>query len=556
MSVKLCGIATGFGALCNIYIPGILYIMSSRQCIRGILFLLLFAALSPALFALDTIRLEPSLINPDTPENRRDVEVFLDRVRAFAGRTYGGYFTFGGKGDYTLRLIINLEENSVGSLLMKRGERETSLPFFGGVSPENVPYFTALTAALWNGFTGVLSGMEARVPELMDVVPTEVLLSSVPGLMPSLTQALAPVSGAVLNDGGLLVAFGSLALELDTHLGIAGTVGKDLLEAGNYTGAGGVFVTPAGTVFLKPSSGRTALKYPAGATVPVKVPLGMDPYGPFTVLHDGRIVAGDIMSRKIYLIDGRSRLPLILSAGTNSYIGYLGTGPGGYLWSWDTVERRFKIHTPGDTMIGSVVPVSGPALSVSPGSFAIYPDGGFVMTGNGPEGTVMTRYGRDGVPLWSVDGLDLPFPEKLPMNAVPVFDPGRGYLYLLDMTGRRIIRFLDREWAQEYRLDTAEADRLIGIHAEIVDDPENPNLYGRVADLYLEYGALEPAVAVLSRLLDADPYDREIRDRKEAPGSGYPEASRRCREGTNGGTARTFWSLHGPDFLLRYTADL
>lgn len=479
-----------------------------------LLALCLFICFSASLPALDSIRLEPPLVDPDTPENRRRVTDFLERVQTFAGRRYGDHFTFGATGDYSLRFVMTLESGPVGSLVMKKDGREVSMPFFGLPEAENVPYAAALVAALWNSFSGGLAGMDAPAPELIDVLPAERALSSVPGLLPALTQSLAPMGGAVDNRGNLLVAFGSLAVVLDSHLGVVSFIGKDLLDAGNYTGAGGVFVTPAGTVFLKPSSGRTALKYPPGGAAPKKVPLGMDPYGSFTVLNDGRIVAGDIMTRKIFLIEDRNRVPLKLSAGANSYISFLGTGPEGNIWSWDMVERRFKIHTPEDVLIGSVVPVAGPALHDSPTSFSVCPDGGFIMAGTGAGGPVIVRYGADGVPRWRLDELALPFSEALPMNAVPVFDPSHGYIYLLDMTGRRIIRFLDRAWTDERGIDTKEADPLIDVARALREYPDDIELYRRAVEVYLLQGAVEPAIAALSSLLGLDPYNREARERK------------------------------------------
>ncbi|MBN2050542.1 MAG: tetratricopeptide repeat protein [Spirochaetales bacterium] len=464
--------------------------------------------------AQDAIRLEDPLVTPDTPENRRMVGDFLDRATVHARRTYGEHFVFAPQGDYSLRFIISLDSGPVGSLVMKRGKEEYSLSYFGGVSAENLPYVVSLAASLWNAFTGILSGMESPPPELVDVLPAEYILASVPTLMPALVHALAPMAGTVRDNGNLLVAFGSLAVELDSHLGFVGVLGADLLARGDYTGAGGVFVTPAGTVLLKPSTGRVALRYPAGGGTPEKVPLGMDPYGPVTLLHDGRIVAQDIMTRTTWLIDGRKRTPLSLSAGVNSYLGYLGTGPEGTIWSWDTVERRFKIHTAEDIQIGSIVPIAGPAATVSPGSFAICPDGGFIMTGSGAAGPVMVRYGRDGIPLWQVDSLDLPFPESLPMNPIVIFDPVHGYVYLLDMTGKRIIRFLDRSWCEAAGVDTAEADRLLDLRRGLAGGMEDGTAYGRMAELYLEQGAVEPALSALDLLLEENPYDRRAGDLK------------------------------------------
>jgi hypothetical protein len=52
-----------------------------------------------------------------------------------------------------------------------------------------------------------------------------------------------------------------ICVEFDSNFRILGQPGRSLYEAGSYTSAAGVAVTPGGTVYLKPSMGRDIYRF-------------------------------------------------------------------------------------------------------------------------------------------------------------------------------------------------------------------------------------------------------------------------------------------------------
>jgi tetratricopeptide (TPR) repeat protein len=484
---------------------------------RAITILLLFLTIFCHLHAGDRMLVEPALISPDTAENRQMVGDILKRASVLASRRYEPYFTvqYGvatGPSDYTIEVIASFDGTAAGVFKIIRGTEEQTVSYLDIFADENIGFIASIYASLWNTFADGFAGRQAPYPDLVDVLPAEIVLGSVPGLVPAQVNSMSAVSAAVKSNGNVLLAFGSTVAEMDSRMRFVGVIGRELMDKGIYTFAGGVYVTPADTAYLKPSMGRQVHRIVDGSNVFQPVNLGFDPFGSFTVLHDGTIVAFDTTTQKTFTVDDTGRTEINLKTGPSSYIWHLGTGPDGNIWSWDLAERRIKIHTKDGVLIDAILPITSATEYLAPTSMLIYPDGSFVLFVQGPAGSELRRYGRDGVLIWRMTELETPRSEMLPNNVAMAFDRERGLLYLLDTFNRRVLRFLDTEWTSSRGIDDGDARPFIDLNTRLRHDPEDLRTLRAKAELYTERGAVELAIAGWKELLAVDPYDFDAED--------------------------------------------
>ena len=469
------------------------------------------------LYAVDSLLVKPPLISPDTAENRRMVGDILTRASVLATRRYEHYFIvqYGATTlppDYSIEIIASFDGTAAGVFKIIGGAEEQTVSYLDIFSEENVGFIASIYASLWNTVTDGFAARQTDYPALLDVLPVEIILGSVPGLVPAQVNSMYAVSAAVKSDGNLLLAFGSTVAELDSRMRVVGVIGRELMDKGIYTFAGGVFVTPADTVYLKPSMGRQVYRVVDGSGQFQAINLGFDPFGSFTVLHDGTIVALDTATQKTFRIDDAGRMEINLKTGPSSYVWHLATGPDGNVWSWDLTERRIKIHTKEGVLIDAILPVTGAIEYLAPTSILVYPDGSFVLFVQGPAGFELRRYGRDGVLIWTMAELETSRSEMLPNSVAMAFDRERGLLYLLDTLNRRVIRFLDTEWTASRGIDDGEARPLLDLNTGLRQDPEARELLRAKAELYTEHGAVELAIAGWKELLAVDPFDFAAED--------------------------------------------
>jgi tetratricopeptide (TPR) repeat protein len=489
-----------------------------KKVISAAFVLLVTAA---TVWALDTIQIKPPLIAPDTPENRRMVNDVLMRSAVLASRKYGEYFTVeysthNTRPDYTIEIIASLDNDSAGVFEIAKGDLEQSMSFLGVFKEESVGFIASIYASLWNTFTDGFAGRRVDPPKLLDVLPMNTLLSSVPGLAPVQVSSITAVSAVVKSTGNLLLAFGAFVAELDPNMHLVRTVGREMMEMGNYTFAGGVYLTPADTLFLRPTMGRQAQRLVDGSDKFQPINLGMDVFGPFTVLNDGTIVASDMTTQKTYRIDSGGRTELDLKTSPTTYIYYLGTGPEGNVWSWDLTERRFKIHTKDGVLIDTVTPITSATDYLTPMNGHVFPDGSFLLFVQGAGGFELRKYSKDGILAWAMNELDLPMPETIPNNLALAFDPARGFLYIVDFYGRRIFKLLDTDWINTRGIQVPEADQILEFNAALKNKssvPPIPQILRQKAELYAERGAVELAIAGWKEVLVIDPYDTDASTR-------------------------------------------
>ena len=233
---------------------------------------------------------------------------------------YGEYIKFdfgrsGGQADYILSINAVVQgDSSVLNAVMKHRSGEESFAITGGVQPEQA--YALATEAF------------ART------------------VLPGIPAMLLPTSVAVRPNGKLLAGFSLLCVEFDPAFRIIDQPGKSLYESGNYNYAAGISVTPGGTIFFKPTTGRDLYRLVEGMSRPQKLRAGVDLFGPFTTLPDGSAVIIDLQQKKAYRVTKEKRQSLELFTGPYSYISAIAVGPEGNIWVYDIAERRVRIHNP------------------------------------------------------------------------------------------------------------------------------------------------------------------------------------------------------------------
>ena len=458
-----------------------------------------------AVFSADRISIEKPFIDEDAG-SVGEFNTIIKHSSLLAGKIYSRYFRIdypgSGQGDYLVNLVLTGSgDDTTVSITMK--DRETgnqqSFAVIGPLSEDRVVHFAKLYFYLWSSFQGFLAGNMAEPPSLVDQLSSDYVSQSI---ITGVPMQLFPYTAAVKENGNFLVAFIYRCVEFDRNFRIVGQIGEALGDSGNYTFAYGVYTTPGGTVYLKPSAGREVYKFIEGAPRHIKVKTGMEVTGPFVALPDGSIVTIDLTKKTAVRQIGRKRVPLDLFPGQYSYISAAACGPEGNIWVYDITERRILIYAPDGTFLDTIIPAVSQETPLSPFSMAVYPDGSFVLFSNGE----MRRFRRDGSPVWQMTETDFPIPESLPMNGGIALDGERGLIYLVDMMGRRIMKFLDNSYVRENNLKDTPEDKILDINSLIIQDPESISLMEEKAKFYENYGAYEMASAYWEGVLDLDPF--------------------------------------------------
>ncbi len=480
-------------------------------------------------FAEETILFKPPLINPDTPENRELVERIIEDALLQANSFYANYFTVAAgmlRGDadrtadglsetapdYEAALVANFagEQSSLSVTMTGTADgTEVSSTALGPITPARSDHLSDLLFYLYTGFHGYLEDGMKDPPAFVEEIPADVIGKSI---APGEAVQLYPYSAAVTPDGNVLVGLISRCVELDPVLRIVGEHGESFVKSGNYNFAYGVSVTPAGTLFLKPSTGREVYRLIEGAPRPQRIRAGLDVNGPFVALPDGSIVIIDIVKKRAARIEGREAHDLDLYTYEYAYISAAAAGPAGNLWIYDSVEGRVRIYTPEGKLVDSIKPIVGGDNPLSPLSMAVYPDGSFLLYSTGQ----LWRFRRDGVPVWKMTNLPTNRGEPLPQMASIAADSKTGSIYLADVMGRRLIKLYDEVYARENGLTDPMAEKMIEMNRRITANPDNIPLLEEKARFYEEQEAFETAQTAWQYILDIDPFHQEAADRLDA----------------------------------------
>lgn len=474
-----------------------------------LIFIFLFLLLPSWCSATEKIRFNKPQVYPATAENRDLIEGISVKAALLAERLYGDYLeVYSFKDNSQVRADFSLAINAVMddaqeviqvSLKAGNGEQEKSFAMVSGLNRDTPLFLSRVVFYLWSSFHDYLSEEKRKPADWVDELTTEAIKGTV---IPEMPTMLIPLDIALRPNGNLLAAFSMICVEFDSQFRILSQPGRSLYESGNYTHAAGVAVTPAGTVFLKPSMGRELYRFAGDQTRPEKWRTGIDLYGPFASLPDGSVVVIDIQKRNALRIQGRKRKSLPLFTSRYSYISAISVGPEGNIWVFDVTEKRIRIHTPEGEILDSIVPLVDSSSGLSPVSLAVYKDGRFILYYSPGE---LYCFDRRGIPLWSISELPgLEGNEPLPQTAKLAVDSGTGLIFISDQMGQKIIKLLDRSFCDDLGLVNNREEKLIALNREQRRSRKAEPIAHK-ALLYEQAGALEMSRLLWNRVLDLDP---------------------------------------------------
>lgn len=473
--------------------------------------------------------IERVLINKPNPyvvtgELLETVEKIAQDAAHIANRLYGDYIrveyqrtdTKPAGFDFEIEpLPIETPQFSSFTVTMKRtsdGLSSNPEAIYGEFDHRMSKVFAAVIFYQWGAFRNYLMDEMAAPPVFVDEMNTDVIASSI--LAPGQPASLFPSSITNLRNGNILTGMGMVAVEMDSNFKIISTPGSTLLESGNYTSSYGVGATPAGTVLLKPSIGREIYQLIPGVTRPRRIRVNLGISGPFAVFPDGSFVLADWTNKKAYRYVKRDLKELSIFSGEWSYLSAMTVGPEGNLWVYDSNVRSIRIYSPEGEFLHVIIPLIDAAVGTAD-SIAVYADGSYVLHYN--LGSLM-RFDRKGIPIWGFKEYNEG--ESLPMLASVTVNSTNGTLYLADMQGKRIVKFLDVSALSEPSSpDTPEAgddgvipfeEKIVLLNTKLMDQPDETKLIMEKAKLYEEAGAFEMAKYLVETAFDIDPFDSAI----------------------------------------------
>lgn len=414
------------------------------------------------------------------------------------------------RAEYRLKTIavLNGADSTIVLSLIRAADEEERGPVtvMGEIRQDTAESIAQGLFALWSAFHGYLEGGMEDPPAFLDALATDTLAES---LLAGRGMPLSPMSLAIRGDGHLVAGMVTLAVEFDGNLRVVAQPGKSLLDEGNYSYATGVAVTPANTLYCKPSLGRDLYRFPDGATEPQRVRLaGIDLTSQFTVLADGSMVFLDMQKKRAIRISGKTQGELALYRSPYSWIGLIAAGPDATLWAYDVTERRIRIYTAEGKQVGSVMPVLDPAHPLSPNSLSVRADGSFLIS---CTSTGLWCFRPNGEPWWNLADLDPALGGPLPRISVVAADSASGLVFLTDYMGRRLLRLLDASYCRGHGIGHAMEDRILEQNAALSRDPDDPAPYRKKAALYEEIGSLELARGAWEECLQINPSDAEAK---------------------------------------------
>ncbi|MCF6335038.1 MAG: tetratricopeptide repeat protein [Spirochaetales bacterium] len=445
---------------------------------------------------------------PDTAENRELIENLIDEASLLMTRIYSDFVEISDKSqgsrDFDYSLATNYIYDPNGSVLQitltdKNSQNSKTFNIIGTIRNDTPLFLARAIFYLWAGDNNYLADSNQPVPVYIEDLYTEYIQETV---IPETPTMLMPMDIAVKPNGNLLGAFSMVSVEFDSNFKILGQPGRSLYEAGSYTSAAGLGLTPGGTVYLKPSIGRDIYRFSSDSEIGEKWRTGMDLYGPMTTLPDGSIVLIDIQKKKAVKIYNRKKTELNLFTSPYSYIAAVATGPEGNIWVYDITEQRIRIHTPEGEILDSIIPVLDTSAGMSPSALSVYKDGNFVIYYSNGE---MYSFTRNGLPIWNINEIETPEElENLPQTAKIALDDTNGFIYIADLMGQRIIKLQDRAYVSKHNIKSTQGELLVGLNYRFLKTGDVSALAEK-ADYYESQGALELAGQTWERILDIDP---------------------------------------------------
>jgi tetratricopeptide (TPR) repeat protein len=470
--------------------------------------LVLALGIASVLPAADRIVLGKVFTDPQTAEAAAAARELIDKAASLANRLSEGKIEVLAEpsqgSSYTLSTVLSLSAStpSVTITLASASDesRTQSFTAITGISPEAPAILARGIMLLWTSLRGSLDQGMQEPPTYVDELPAELIAPN-----------SFPMGATVLPQGNLVVALGVSCVELDPTMRLVSRIATGLYDAGLYAYAYGVSTTPAGTLFLKPGTGRDVYKLIQGAREPQRIGLGLDLVtATLLALPDGSLFYIDSMKKQALRIQGRQRTEFKVFTTQWSSISATAIGPDGTIWMYDPLMKGIRIFTAEGTPVDFVLPLVNPDAPLSPYSLSVGPDGSFVIFSYGQ----VARFRRDGSIAWRMTALKGAPQETLPASGTLCVDWSRGIIYLTDAMSRSIVKLIDRAWCREKGIRNDFDEKVIALRAKQGAD-ELASLLG-TAKLYESVGSTLMAKAYWRGVDDADPGNEEAAARISA----------------------------------------
>ncbi|MFI5367841.1 MAG: hypothetical protein ACHQ1F_02385, partial [Spirochaetia bacterium] len=435
-------------------------------------------ALAHPLPAVERVRIEKPLVSPQGADASARVDSLLDRAAATVARLYGDDIQVaaaasGESAAYSLATVASLDSDIPAILItltrLADGKKSAPLSWSAPAAPDQPLWLARAIFLLWSSFHDFLIDQAAEQPVLADELSASMLNPTMP-----------PLGIAVEANGNVAVALLMSCVELDPSFRPVGQAGKALDDKGVLYYAGGVSATPGGSLLLKPNGGRDLYRLQPDSPEPQRMPAGLELASIYywTALADGSALLVDSTNRKAYRVTpGRKRQELALFLNPSSWPTAYAAGPDGSIWVYDPLLKGVRLFTAEGNPADIILPLLDPARSLVPTAMAVGPDGSFVMLSN----RQLLKIRKDGRLVWEMDTLPGAEQDSLPQAAQIAVDWSRGLIYLADLTGRRIIKLLDRAYCREKGIHNALEEKVVALRGSSSGETE---VSGRIAELY------------------------------------------------------------------------
>jgi len=457
-------------------------------------------ALAQSLPAAEKVLIERPLVSPQSAEASARIDTLLDRAAAAVARLYGASIQMiplssGESASFSLTTAASLEGDIPTIVItltrLADGKKSAALSWWAPAAPDQLLWLARAILLLWSSFHGFLMDQTTELPVFADELSASMLNPTMP-----------PLGIAVEPNGNLAVALLMSCVELDPSFKPVGQAGKELDDKGVLYYAGGVAATPGGSLLLKPNGGRDLYRLQPDAPEPQRIPTGLELASIYywTALADGSALLVDSTNRKAYRVaPGKKRQELRLFLNPSSWPTAYAAAPDGSIWVYDPLLKGVRLFTSEGNPADILLPLLDPGKSLVPTSMAVGPDGSFVMLSN----RQLLKFRRDGRLLWEMDTLPGAEQDSLPQTAQIAVDWSRGLIYLADLTGRRIIKLLDRAYCREKGIRNDLEEKIVALRGKSASD--ETETYGRIAELYDSAGSPFMARTYWQKVQDADP---------------------------------------------------
>ncbi|MBI9097295.1 MAG: hypothetical protein JEY91_02405 [Spirochaetaceae bacterium] len=477
---------------------------------RIIIFLFyIFSILSIcSLYAVETISLEIQMITPENRDTRNLLSDVLIKSASRASRIYDKYISveqkkdLSGTADYQLQIMAVLNDESpvlVATFTKESSGESLSQSLMGEITEDSHLYLSEVIFKLWAEMNPRRIESHAQLPEYLEEIPSRYIIESA---IPDFTGYNTASAVAVKENGNIILAMGALCYELTPDFNIVSQIGADQFNQTSTLFVFGAAVTPGGTVYLKPTSGREIYRVIDGASRSMRVRTGIDVTGPMAVLNNGVTILYHTMTRKFVRIEGNKRSNIDLNLGPYTYVYAMAAGPEGNLWIHDSMEQRFKIYSDDGTFIDSIIPVGLKGETLSPLSMTVSSDGSVILYSSG----ALYKFDREGILQWKMGGYQFRDYETFPITPLNLaVDPVRGFIYMTDYASNRVLKFYDPGLNQSSPDDKTR--KIIDLNRKIDSTPGSSDLLWEKAEYYLQNESWVLAKMWLEEIVNENPFD-------------------------------------------------